>query len=367
MPHIQRYLAIHKANLGPTSDEVICGLGLLSLAVKGLNRAEEAFSVMTELFLAVDQVGRPQERDALLDGLKRLAEKYQSGNDPVDLRRAFVSWLMTLSWCVRIFWGSGAIYEEFLPYLSSGCEDFGIGENNWEWLVRRSSQSETDFVGLVSVLIEERMCPPQVAQGNRAHDSELDEDTKLQRYEIVGIDREHWTPDAGFSKSFPVSVAKGELSLRVERLLEEGRRCLCTTGELRPVFLVFSPKSTGTLITGFSFTTWSPTERVLTEKNLRQVIGENGAASAMMLAWLELPNKDKAEFHAGPTEVVMVVARDEHSYLFGLQQVRLVGGKYTFEEPQVIYTGDTLFTEFSFPVRPGSTAKKRTSGKKKPE
>jgi hypothetical protein len=70
---------------------------------------------------------------------------------------------------------------------------------------------------------------------------------------------------------------------------------LSTTGELGVVFLVFSPGLIGKRITAFGTTDWSDEEKWACEQALGRVITENGADSAMVLLWVEMPNRDTSE------------------------------------------------------------------------
>ncbi len=355
LPLIQSYLSVCRARLEPNSEEFFCGLSLLSNTLMGADRPEEAFSVIEEIANTVERFGYQQGRDPLLDGLKELAEKYQPGDDPTSVQRAFVLELMILSWCVTVYRSGNPVYGEYLPIMKSVFENYGFNEHLWPWLVRRSHQTDNDFVGLVSVLMEEGMFP---SKPTAKHPSETvgENDVLLKGYEISGFRNKHWTSDEGFSKAFPVIVADGELSLRVERLLAEGCRCLRTTDELGTVFLIFSDNWLGRRITAFGTTTWSDEEKALMEDTVRTKISELGADSAMMLAWVNLPHEEREDSDEVATEVVMVVARDAKSYLRGLQPARKVDGQYVFDEPMVRVAENTWFSEFTFPVQPTGDA-----------
>jgi hypothetical protein len=353
LPLLRSYLTICRARLAPTSDEVFHGLSLLSNTLMGAGRPEEAFSIIEEIADTVKQFGYQQSRDPLLDGLKELAEKYQPGDDPTSVQRTFVLALMILSWCVTVYGSRSPIYREYLPIMRSVFENFGFTEHLWGWLVKRAHQTDNDFVGLVSVLMEEEMFPSGPT-AKRPSETVGEGDLLLKGYEISGFRDKHWTSDEGFSKAFPVIVAEGELSLRVERLLDEGCRCLRTTDELGTVFLIFSYNWLGRRITAFGTTTWSDEEKALMEDTVRTKISELGADSAMMLAWVNLPYDESRKSDDAPMEAVMVVARDAKSYLRGLQPARKVDGQYVFDEPMVRVAEDTWFSEFTFPVEPAA-------------
>lgn len=169
LPILKSYLTICKAKLEPTSDEVFCGLNLLSNTFMGADRPEEAFSVLEEATGAVAQLVYQQRRDPLLDGLKGLADKYRFRNDSASGQRAFVLAVMMLSWCVTVYRTGHPVFAAYYPLMNSIFEKFGFGEWKWEWLVNHASQTHNDFVGLVSVLMEEGMFP---AGENEVSDSD---------------------------------------------------------------------------------------------------------------------------------------------------------------------------------------------------
>lgn len=349
---IHRYLAISEEIYGPHSVEVATGYLLLGWSHGGLGRHAEAE-------LAIDRsCNLPGGRrdfppiEPLMEALWRLLEKLREKPGPEDAQHAFVLGVHTLSWLVTYCPIASPSLLFYLERLRAAFESWGYGNDVWEWLMRRCNRVNTHFVGLISALLEEKVVTIGSKESGNSHESDLDENYLVKGYEISGFKREHWTSDDGFSKAFPITVAEGELSLRVERLLAEGCSYLRTTGALGTAFLIFSPHLVGRRITAFGTTTWSDEEKALMKSTVRETIAEHGADSAMMLSWVDLPHREPAESGEVPTEAVLVVARDAKSYFRGLQPARKVDGKYVFDEPMVTVTEDDWFSEFTFPVQP---------------
>ena len=363
LPFAQSFVAACKTKLQPPDSELRCGFGLLANIFMALEQPEEAQSAIKEVAqVAKQQSGASRLEDPLFDGLILLAETYQQSDDPASVRRTFLFYLMALSWCVTVSERDSPVFNKYVSRLRPVFENFGFSEHRWAWLVRRADHIDNHFVGLVSVLIEEGMLPSKLTM-KRSSQSVAEGDVRLRGYEISGFKEEHWQSDEGFSKAFPVSVAEGELSLRVERLLAEGCRCLETTGELGTVFLIFSPHRAGRKISAFGSTTWSDVEEAVHRKAVADTIAAHGADSAMMLAWVNLPHREEADSEEVATEAVMVVARDAKSYFRGLQPARKVDGHYVFDEPVISVTTDNWFSEFTFPVEPAAKAQPEEPGR----
>lgn len=169
-------------------------------------------------------------------------------------------------------------------------------------------------------------------------------------------------PSEDFSKAFPLTVAEGELSLRVERLLAEGCRSLSTTGELSTAILVFPEPSKGKRAISIGGPNPEIERPLLHDKLLRasvldrarKTIARFGASSVMMLDWVDV--RLSGDEDAATTKAVLVVARDAKSYLEGLQPARQVDGKYFFDEPIVRVAKDDWFSQFKFSAPRGKTS-----------
>ena len=211
-------------------------------------------------------------------------------------------------------------------------ESWGFKDDVLAWLMRRCNRMVNDFTGLISVLFEEGMLPSEIRKPTMSVEIDPDKESALRDDKTVEVRKEHWESSDAFSKTFPVSVAEGELSLRVERLLAEGCRYLSTTHKLGAVFLVFSDHGPRRRIAVFGTTDLDQEEGLFREK-VRETIAELGADSAMMLYWVNVLHNETSASD-DPTEAVMVVARDPKGYLMGWQPARLIDGEYVFQNPR---------------------------------
>lgn len=351
-PHIERYLAISEKIYGRKSLETANGFLILGWSHAGLERGAEAEPAFRQ---SSEQPGGKRDfppLEPMLEALCDLLDKLQDDPKPEHARLPLVLGVHTLSWLVTYCPIQSHSFRVFLERLRPVFESWGFTGDTWEWLMRRCHRLYNYTAGLISVLIEERLVTAAPDESKESNETGSEDNAFVKGYAISGIKREHWTSPEGFSKTFPVCVAEGELSLRVERLLAEGCRCLSTTDDLGTVFLIFSSHWVGRRITAFGTTTWSDEEKVLLENQVRETIGNLGADSAMLLTWVELRHEESDESDDELPEAVMVIARDEKSYLRGLQPARKIDGKYVFDQPMVRVTEDTWFSEFAFPVEP---------------
>ena len=349
---IQRYLATSEEIYGSHSVEVAAGYLLLGWSHGGLGRHKEAKLAIERSFKSPGGRRDFPPVEPLMEALWSLFEKLREKPGPENAQHAFVLGVHMLSWLVTYCPMASPSLLLYSDRLRTAFESWGYRNDVWEWLMRRCNRVNSHFVGLISVLLEEKIVTIGSKESGNFYESDLDENYLMKGYEISGFKREHWTSEEGFSKAFPITVAEGELSLRVDRLLAEGCRYLRSTGVLGTAFLIFSPHLVGRRITAFGTTTWSKEEEALSTKQVRETIAEHGADSAMMLGWVDLPHSEAAESDEVPTEAVLVVARDAKSYFRGLQPARKVDGKYVFDEPMVTVTEDDWFSEFTFPVQP---------------
>jgi hypothetical protein len=351
---IERYLALSKQIYGSQSIEVANGFLLSAWSSAGLGRDEEAKLAFNKAIAVPGGQRDFPPVEPLLEALCRFLDKLRDNPDSENRRHAFVLGVHTLSWLVTYCPIQSPSFPIFLERLRPVFESRGFKGDAWEWLMRRCNRVNNHFVGLISLLLEEKLVLVGPKRSSDSQQSDSDDDTFMRGYAISGFKQEHWTSPEGFSRAFPVIVAEGDLSLRVERLLAQGCRCLRTTGELGTVFLIFSGHEVGRLITAFGTTTWSDEEKKLFENEVRAKIKGLGADSAMMLSWVEMPHEQSPESDDEDPEAVMVVARDAKSYLRGLQPARKVDGEYVFDEPMVRVAENNWFSEFTFPVQPTS-------------
>jgi hypothetical protein len=349
---VERHLAISEKIYGPDSVETANSYLLLGWSHGGLDRDEEAGLATNQAFSLPEGKRDFPPVEPMLEALCWLLDKLQDNPRPDIIRLPLVLAVLTLGWLVTYCLRQSPAYPVFLERLRPSFESWGFRDDLWEWLLRRCNRLNNDTVGLISVLLDERLIASRQDEPSDSEERDNGDSSFVRAYEISGIKPEHWTSPEGFSGTFPVSVADGELSLRVERLLAEGCRCLNATSELNTVFLIFSDNFVGRRISAFGTAGSLDEERTLFQGHVKDVIAELGADSAMMIDWVELHRKQTPEADGETTEAVMVFARDAKSYLMGLQPARWVDGKYVFDEPVVRVAEDNWFSEFTFPVQP---------------
>jgi len=361
---IDHYLAISEKIYGRASIQRANGLFLLEWSLTALGRLDEAAVADEECKSVIADIGVAAPIEPMLDALCRFLARLQDNPTSENVRLAFVLALYTLSWLVTVGASNLPSFPCFLERIRPAFEAWGFTDDVWAWLMRRCDLNYTNFLGLISVLLEEGKFPGDAKESNASDTGDPGGDHVLKGYEVFGMKSKHWKSQEGFSLMFPVSVAEGELSLRVERLLAEGCHCLQTTDEMNHVFLVFSPHPIGTRITAFRTDAWTESDQTSIKQALGLVVKEYGADSAMLLAWITIHPTPTSESADEPREAVMVVARDAKSYLVGFQLARKIDGEYVFEEPTVEVTEKNWFSEFRFPVEPAAKKPRQPKEKK---
>ncbi|MBI5249608.1 MAG: hypothetical protein HY912_08945 [Desulfomonile tiedjei] len=333
---IERYLAMSEKIYGPDSVETANGFLILGWSHLGLERKEEGRVTMGRALSLPEGKRAFPPIEPMLEVLCEILDKFQNDPKPEHTGLPLVLGVLTLSWLVTYCSRQSPPFPVFTERLRPVLESRGFAGDTWEWLMRRCNRADNHLVGLISILIEEGMVPPE--------DS---------------------------SKEFPLTVAEGELSLRVERLLAEGRRSLSTTGELSTAILVFPDPSKGRPVISVSIPN-SETERpLLHDKLLRAALLDRarknmtrfGANSVMVLDWVEvhLPGSTDEDI----TKALLVLARDAKSCLEGIQLVRQVDEKYVFDEPIVRVAEDGWFYQFTSSVKPARKSPRRKEEKPK--
>ena len=155
-PLIRSYVTASKEKYGSYSDEVMCGLILLSNNCIEVGPQEDSLPVLEELKL----VGQRclELRAPLLDGLYDLALKYPREAGPVSGLRRFIVLVVALSWWVR-HPSNSHIYMDFAPRLKAVFEPYGFVGELWEWLVKRCNPNLHHLMGLIGILLEKRLLP----------------------------------------------------------------------------------------------------------------------------------------------------------------------------------------------------------------
>lgn len=348
-----RYLSESQETQGDNAQAIANGHYLLMIINATLGRAKEeraavfqGYSIRGRFF--VDMASH------MMASLHALAVAYHRKGDRKSAQRAFLTALLALFLSSL---GSEPTPTDLAERLSLLFQSLGFPQNLCGWLIRRSRYIFTDFIGLVSVLIDEGLFPSGAMVSDEFSTVDVDEETLATEYEIIVTEDGDWRLPEGFTKAFPASVAKGELSMRVEELLHEACRCLETTGNLTNVCLVFSSCSTGRRISVFGADTWSDENSDKMDETLSRIVAEDGADSVMMLEYVDLRSDELmrslpflGEIH--DDKAIVVGAKDAKGAVTGIQPANLIEGKYVFSEPAVLDAVEDSLAEFTFPVQP---------------
>jgi hypothetical protein len=156
-PHIWSYVTFSQLKCGSNSAELFTGLILLSLnCVAERQSIEEIPLVFDPLKLVPLRCFIV--RDPLLEGLYETATRCQGAGDSVSQQRAFILFLMALSWCVR-HESNTRIYAQDCPRLKAVFASYGFFGDRWEWLVKHANHNLHDIVGLISLLLDKCIVP----------------------------------------------------------------------------------------------------------------------------------------------------------------------------------------------------------------
>lgn len=335
-------------------EEVACELAVLKLIYTHTMRPDEAASIDERFESIRDQIGDVPISHTMIEAFYDLAVAQQAEDDLGSDQHAFLSAFAALALSVLVY--ERHIPSELMGRLFVFFQDLGFPRNRWGWLTRRANFLHTDFIGLVCVLIDEELFPLRGAE--LPDQSEPDPtDAKLTKdYEIAWMLEQSWM-SCGFSEESAVSVAEGELSTRVERLIEEGGRCLRDIGELSDLVLLFSSHATGTHITILERDISSEERRSLSDRIFCGILAEHGADSVMRvtLSGTTLSISDRSlipSLDVDANEEILVEARDSKSYISGVQLVRRTSRGCEFGELVLSDAEDGSFAKFIFPVKP---------------
>ena len=170
-PFIRNYIFTAEEKFGLESNEVLSGLILFANNCIGSGRVEESRFVLERVKFVAERCF--EFRDPLLESLYKLAQDYQSENQPKSEQRSIILFLLALSWCVRYprdhnygnflpdvkVVGHHEIYALHIPQLKAILDSYGFRKNYWEWLIRHCNNNLTDLVGLISILHDQRLIP----------------------------------------------------------------------------------------------------------------------------------------------------------------------------------------------------------------
>jgi len=164
-PLLKRCLEAAKQKPALNQREMLWAASLLGEAYFKLGRIPEALLVTAE--------AKPFSRgidlsanDPLLEAFLELAQSIGADGDFEGRLHGFSAALMTLCWCVTHGLHRSRIDAPLVERLRVLFESYGIGDEQWEWMVKHAHLTRYDFVGLVSILLHHTgLVPAQLASG----------------------------------------------------------------------------------------------------------------------------------------------------------------------------------------------------------
>ena len=310
------------------------GLVLLSRIYNASGRTEDASSLDRERSSVLGNLGKYIERDPLIEALYNLSLEYQSQDDSAVGGLGYTLSLTTLSWLATGDQNTWPVYDEFLPRVRALFPSHQAGEPAWGWLVRRARNVSNDFIGLLSWLAEEEMPPGGSAREyvEQLLERKDEKDGFTTRYSIFTLPDE--TVLKGFTPLFPLSVAKFDLSFRVEQLLAYGCERLRRYDHLNLTLVVVSPcpeevEQNATQVLVWEYPIIFREDKDRAQAVLKQIVTEYGAYAAMILSVTRPYDEGlDGEPVALPGQALIVFARDAQSHVSGpaniFQRVRNV-------------------------------------------
>jgi hypothetical protein len=148
-----RYLIVIKATIWTNTREYLEGLALLFEIYADLNHLNEVARIVDELNCLSRKLGTFLH-DPLAEALFRSVRSHEGRTNPDNRQHAFAFALMTLCRCITRGHHTAPSVPALLEGLQAFFKSFGIGEGEWEWVVKHARLNKYDFVGLLSVLLQ---------------------------------------------------------------------------------------------------------------------------------------------------------------------------------------------------------------------
>jgi hypothetical protein len=151
-PLLSRYVVIAKEHFGQNTRETLEGLGLLFEIYVELNRMRDVARVGTEAN-AVSRNLHAWPHPPLVEALLVRAERGRNEDKPASHQRGFAFAIMSLCWSIFGSFDRNPDSPPVMDHLRRFLKSYGIGEEEWEWIVKHARLNRNDFVGLSSILL----------------------------------------------------------------------------------------------------------------------------------------------------------------------------------------------------------------------
>ena len=153
------HLAVFKENPEANPMRMFWALSLLFEAYANLNRIPEAMRISEE-GKSIAKKTDASVKDPFLEALVQQAIALEAEGDFVNRRRGFVVALLTLSWYVSHGFDRSHADDHVRDQLQLLFTSYGLDDEQWEWTVKHAHLTKYDFVGLLSILLNQTGLPP---------------------------------------------------------------------------------------------------------------------------------------------------------------------------------------------------------------
>ena len=170
-PVLLRYVAMAKEHFGQNTRETLEGLGILFEIYVELNRAGDVVPIANKAN-AVSRALHSWPHPPLVEALLRRAECDQNDNKSGSRQRRFAFAVLCLCWSITRAFDRNPKSPPVMDHLRLLLKSYGIGPEEWKWIVKHARLNRYDFVGVLSILLYHtglapRPLPPVRKQGLR--------------------------------------------------------------------------------------------------------------------------------------------------------------------------------------------------------
>ena len=151
-PLLLRYVAMAKEHFGQNTRETLEGLGLLFEVYVELNRMGDVVRIGNEAN-ALSRKLHSWPHPPLVEALLLRAEIDRNADKPASRQRGFAFAIMSLCWSIFGGFDRNPDSPHVLDRLRLFLKSRGIGQEEWEWIVKHARLNRNDFVGLLSILL----------------------------------------------------------------------------------------------------------------------------------------------------------------------------------------------------------------------
>jgi hypothetical protein len=151
-PLLTRCVGEARSQRAPNVADMRWAVSLLAEAYFNLGRIPEGIRVTSEGKSFSGKIDS-SAKDPLLEGFFQLALSLETNGDSSRVQQGFAAALMALCWCMTYGFQRISSGAQLLERLRSFFRSYGIGDEEWEGVVKHAHLTKYDFVGLLSMLL----------------------------------------------------------------------------------------------------------------------------------------------------------------------------------------------------------------------